>query len=564
MNRETFTQSLFRHYKEQNQGKLPKTMLAEYDVRAKRFIPGYNLCKESDNQCVAIDCSKILPGEFGIHQDDIQKACGLFNVDRNGNVLEYAQIRVINEEGKWSHYDVSSKALHNMEGEVIKLLFIICNVDEELKQREELQYMIKFDKLTGLLSAEGFFSEATEFMRKKTGTFMIVRVDIKNFSLANAILGTENSDKILMEMAAMLTASLGKKSVIGRIGADIFAICIHKDDLIDQAYFIFSEGRFRSKELNYEVEFATGIYEADNIEESVAHMCAKANVAMGEAKRKNYGNIGIYESHIEKRYFDQQELSNEKLSALESGQFKVYLQPQCSLDNGIVESAEALVRWEHPTRNIISPIEFIPLFEANGFIKRLDEYIIKEVCQILLQWKEEGKRLMPISVNISRVDLFDINLCAKIKNIVDAYGIEPKYIELEITETAYMDKPELMQKTMGELRNIGFKVIMDDFGSGYSSLNMLKNFQIDKLKIDLKFMEGLKENSRGKSILKFIVDMAKNLEMVTVAEGVEDQEQVKILSDIGCDYAQGFIYSKPVTLREFEASYMDEKSIVNI
>lgn len=559
----TFTEDLLQNCIEQDMGGTRKTMLAEYDVVAKEDGAGYWLRGAHNAYCEVFDSEKALDENGGIHKDDIEKAKKLLNIDRSSNELVSATLRFCADEYGFKHYEITSKVLNNIEGKAVKLILIIRDVEEELKSKRKLWQMINYDKLTGLLNAEGFYYHAKKFMQDKAAGYFILSVDIKNFSLVNAVLGVETSNKILKELAELLKNSLGDNAVIGRIGADVFAVCITKEDALNWDYMIFRNGKYRSKIVNYELEFVTGIYEADNIEESVAHMYAKAKLAMREAKRKQASNIGYYEDVIENKYAEQQQIFSEKNEALKNGQFKVYLQPQCYLISGEIESAEALVRWQQPNGKMMQPTEFIPIFEESGFIKELDEYMLKEVCGLLLRWKEEGKRLIPISVNISRVDLFDPALAFKIKNIVDGYGIDPKYVELEITETAYMDSPQMMITTMEKLQNLGFKVIMDDFGSGYSSLNMLREVPVDKLKIDLKFMEGLDESEKGRDILRFIVNMAQTLSIITVAEGVERDEQLKILHKLGCDYAQGYLYSKPISITEFEEQYVKDELYCN-
>lgn len=559
----TFTEDLLQNCIEQDMGGTRKTMLAEYDVVAKEDGAGYWLRGAHNAYCEVFDSEKALTENCGIHKDDIEKAKKLLKIDRSSNELVSATLRFCADEYGFKHYEITSKVLNNIEGKAVKLILIIRDVEEELKSKRKLWQMINYDKLTGLLNAEGFYYHAKKFIQDKAAGYFILSVDIKNFSLVNAVLGVETSNKILKELAELLKNSLGDNAVIGRIGADVFAVCITKEDALNWDYMIFRNGKYRSKIVNYELEFVTGIYEADNIEESVAHMYAKAKLAMREAKRKQASNIGYYEDVIENKYAEQQQIFSEKNEALKNGQFKVYLQPQCYLISGEIESAEALVRWQQPNGKMMQPTEFIPIFEESGFIKELDEYMLKEVCGLLLRWKEEGKRLIPISVNISRVDLFDPALAFKIKNIVDGYGIDPKYVELEITETAYMDSPQMMITTMEKLQNLGFKVIMDDFGSGYSSLNMLREVPVDKLKIDLKFMEGLDESEKGRDILRFIVNMAQTLSIITVAEGVERDEQLKILHKLGCDYAQGYLYSKPISIMEFEEQYVKDELYCN-
>ena len=220
----------------------------------------------------------------------------------------------------------------------------------------------------------------------------------------------------------------------------------------------------------------------------------------------------------------EQEIVNRMGSALEAGQFEIYLQPKVNIRTEIIEGSEALVRWIDPQRGIIPPSEFIPVFESNGFITKLDYYVWEETCKVLRRWLDEGRRLTPISVNVSRVNLYSTHLLDSICALTDKYDIPRRYFNIELTESAYMDNQEAMSRIIDGLRSRGYTVMMDDFGSGFSSLNALKDIPVDVLKIDQRFLSSGRDTERGKCIIRSVVEMAKELDMAVIAEGVEKRD----------------------------------------
>ena len=253
---------------------------------------------------------------------------------------------------------------------------------------------------------------------------------------------------------------------------------------------------------------------------------------------------------------EQQEIVDEMDIALETGQFKVYLQPQYNIKEKRVIGAEALVRWIHPEKGMISPGKFIPVFEHNGFVTKLDSYIWEQVCQVLHRWKKQYNVELPISVNVSRTDVFNTDWEEVFQNLVTKYNIPPSLLHLEITETAYMDNQQELISAGEKLRDMGFTIAMDDFGSGYSSLNMLKDVPVDILKLDMRFLYSDKNSTNTGNILKAMVNMADWMSLSVIAEGVEQQEQADFLGSIGCEIIQGYLYGKPMPVEEFEEKFI--------
>lgn len=295
-----------------------------------------------------------------------------------------------------------------------------------------------------------------------------------------------------------------------------------------------------------------GVYEVVDKSIPVEQMCDRAIWVVDTIRGIYNQHLAVYDDTLRNKILREQAITDAMEEALEKEQFTVYFQPKFRLQDGKMVGAEALVRWIHPDWGFMSPGEFIPLFEKNGFISHLDEHVWEHTCAKLAEWKEKGYSLIPISVNVSRVDVYYAKLVKTFCDLIDKYKIDPKYLHLEITESAYTENPDQIIKTVDELRELGFVIEMDDFGSGYSSLNMFSQMSIDILKIDMAFIRSELSKPEERSILSDIINMAHRMELKVVAEGVETDEQKNRLQTMVCDYAQGYLYAKPMPADEFE------------
>ena len=262
--------------------------------------------------------------------------------------------------------------------------------------------------------------------------------------------------------------------------------------------------------------------------------------------------FAFYNDAMRKTIVMEQMLMSDCETAIRENQFEVYYQPVCNALDGTIISAEGLVRWKHPERGMISPGVFIPLFERNGFISILDRYVWDKVCRMLRRRIDEGKDVVPISINVSRIDFYNQQLCEDIVKTVQKYELDPGILRLEVTESAYSDNPQCVMEIVKQLQENGFTIMMDDFGSGYSSLNTLKDLPVDILKIDMKFMNDLDKGGKSAIILESIVRMAKWMSLRAVAEGVETEEELNFLKSVECNYIQGYYFYKPMPEAEFE------------
>jgi len=280
-------------------------------------------------------------------------------------------------------------------------------------------------------------------------------------------------------------------------------------------------------------------------------MIERANIALNQAKGNHMVPYCVYDGSMWDEMLDEQNIMNALDSAMDNNEFSLLLQPKYELKNETVIGSEALVRWVTKEGENIPPSKFIPIFEKNGSIYELDKFMWESVCQQLRKWLDEGKAVKPVSVNVSRIDLYDPELVNVLVRIVNKYKIPKELFELEITESAYTGDPQMIMSVVDNLQREGFRILMDDFGSGYSSLNMLKDIYIDVLKIDMGFLQRTDRTGRGNNILAAVVYMADKLKLPTIAEGVETKEQVDFLKSIGCNWAQGFYFSQPISAEEF-------------
>lgn len=486
-----------------------------------------------------------------VHDSDrkrIKKASrdALFNGD-NFDI----DFQIYNSSGeiRWINLKLS-KILYSENDSI--LLTITNDVTNSKNNEAELRYRAEYDKLTGIFNQETFYSQTSEMIRNNPKTqFVIIYWNIERFKVINDLFGTLIGNKMLCEMAQQLKKIVGNNGTFGRISADHFAICIDKKFLNIKELSEKAEHFFDNISPNFTATTCFGIYDVEDPNVPVDHMCDRANLALQKIKGDYSVHYAYYDKTLRDTLIAEQEIYNDMTVALKEKQFKIYVQPIIDLHNNCVDSGEILIRWKHPEKGLIPPNDFIPIFEKNGFIKELDYFVWEEACKFLSDRKKKNLRKIPVSVNISRVNVQNPNLCDLIIGLTQKYKVDPGMLKLEITESAYIDNPqELLEKTE-YLQSHGFIVAMDDFGSGFSSLNLLKDFPVDILKIDMRFLGSDTISSRSGVILTSVVNMAKSLNIITVAEGVETKSHVEFLDSIGCDRLQGYYFSRPVTTDDF-------------
>lgn len=420
----------------------------------------------------------------------------------------------------------------------------------------ESKHAYEHDGLTDCYNRMTFFAETEKMLKAyPKEKFALIRFDIDGFHLLNSFWGEEEGNRFLRFMAdeVRLMCKDISPSIYGRINADAFSMCIPFDkELIDKLVLQEKEN-VQNYNQNYLIKPSFGIYLIEDKEEKVEIMYEWATLASRECKNTYDRYQSYYKSDMSSSVIQEQQLVYEMKDALDREEFEVYLQPKYNLDTESPYGAEALIRWNHPTKGLLSPGIFIPICERNGFIRKIDWYMWDKVCALLRRWIDEGKTPAPISVNVSRVNMYNPNLVKNLADLVNKYNISPKLLNLELTESVYMDDPVLMKKTVVELQQAGFIVLMDDFGSGYSSLNTLKDIPVDILKIDMDFLSESEDSGRNRCILAYVIRMAGWIGIPVIMEGVETEHQINFLRSVGCGYVQGYYFAKPMKISDYDA-----------
>lgn len=422
---------------------------------------------------------------------------------------------------------------------------------------EERQYAADHDPLTGIYSKAAFYRETQAMLdANPSANYMLLRFDIEKFKLINSLFGIDMGDHVLTVTAKNLQERMAGRGTYGRYEADNFVACFVQGSMDPEALLNDIGDSVRSSfediGLTQTLVLAAGMYPIVERDIAVGEMCDRAAMAMRTTKGEYDRHIATYDDTLRRQLLEEQDILDNMERALENGEFEVYLQPVYSLATENVASAEALVRWNRPGRGIMSPGVFIPLFERNGFISKLDYLMWEQVCQIQTQRAELGLDALPISVNLSRKSLYNPNICTDILELTERYGVAPELFRIEITESAYMDNATQLISTVAQLQEHGFPVLMDDFGSGYSSLNTLREIPVDMLKLDMRFMEGFERGGRVGTIMAAVLRMSKWLGIPVIAEGVETFEEYEFLRTIGCEFTQGFYLARPMPYDDFE------------
>lgn len=413
------------------------------------------------------------------------------------------------------------------------------------------------DELTGLPSKAAFYKNVQAALTAKyEQQYCIALFDIDKFKLVNDFFGAQAGDRLLCYIAKLLEEyfAIKEDAFYCRLESDRFAACFLFSGKAYAELIDYITAGLQKCPLNFELVAYFGLYLPDTPDLPVNIMCDRAMLAQKSIKGRFDKNYAFYEEELLKQLLHKQEITGRMNQALKEKQFEIYLQPKVHLITNEIVGAESLVRWNHPTLGLLAPGDFITIFEENGFITKLDTFVWEETCCLLRKWLDEGRNTFPVSVNVSRLDLLDPSFFQIITNLVEKYKIDPKMLNLELTETAYVKRYDEIKLITDNLRDYGFSVHMDDFGSGYSALNMLQDIAVDTLKIDLNFMSGFAESGRGRNILSSVIRMAKWLGLPVVIEGVETEEQVAFLRSIGCTVGQGYYFSQPLPIDKFEES----------
>ena len=418
----------------------------------------------------------------------------------------------------------------------------------------------RIDAATGLLSKEAFFDEAAAYLRHSGARDVsIVCFDVDHFKLFNDLHGLDCGDELLRYLGRALALRFSPDGAqpLARLAADTFALCATgiRPERVERILVDISS----ECPNGIDAIVRAGVYRIEDPASPVSIMCDRAVIALRTVKGSYFDRVALYDPGMREALVLEREVVAGVESALREDRIELFLQPKCNIRTGKIVGAEALARWRHPERGIVAPGEFIPLIERNGLVRSLDLRVWEKTAAWIRGLIDEGVQPVPVSVNVSRADIYLVDVAAELHALVERYGIEPSLIEVEITESAYSERPDRIVAAFDELAERGFTVLMDDFGSGYSSLNMLKDINVDVLKIDMRFLD--RDDRRSKDIMESVIRMARWLDLPVIAEGVETREQVNFLLDVGCSYAQGYYYARPMEAAAFEALLTDGSKV---
>lgn len=503
------------------------------------------------------------------------------------NKVQYYMVYTPIESNDWYLLSfVPLKVVNEKSDSLLQYTFFICAILTVLfaglcitiavifnNNKKKLEKIAYVDSITAGNTLPKFINIAKNNLTSfPTSQFALIYTNFEKFKVLNDELGRETCNEILRSFSDFVCASLSEKECMGRIYADNFCLLLEYTDdttLVDRFKQWRSYAEIYNKEHGYLwaipcTEF--GIFVIENLSLDLTQMMDRAKLALKESLHNIDSKLhyAFYNDDVRRKLYREKQLEDKMEQSLKDGEFQVYLQPKYFIPSGKITGAEALVRWVSTDEGMIYPDEFIPLFEKNEFILSLDLYVFGEVCKTLNKWKEQGIENIKISVNCSRVHFKMDNFLKKYINVADKYNIDRSKIEIELTESIVFDNSSLLISHIKAINNAGFSCSMDDFGSGYSSLNLIQEIPVDTLKIDKVFFNINNVNiNRTESVVKNIISLAKSLGMETVAEGVEHQHQADMLKRFGCDYIQGYIIAKPMPIDEFENLVFKDGDVVN-
>lgn len=455
-------------------------------------------------------------------------------------------------------YLIHGQELWDSRKKFVGTLLVYMDITGQEKLKDEATLYATRDPLTGLWNRDYFFEMVDKTVRENPDEeFVMIVSDVYQFKIFNEILGTKAGDDLLLAIAQGYRERCKRLWTFSRIAGDRFALFMPKSDFHEERFISFCHDVFSRKNFSLKVHFYLGVYEVRDRSVAAKHMYDRAYMALECIKGDLRKEIAYYYDEILNRRIFEITTVDEMDRALLNDEFVIFLQPQVDISTRKIVSCEALIRWKKPNRGIVSPGEFIPLFESNGMIAKLDYYVWELACKQLRTWKEAGHEERSISVNISAKDFYLTDLYESLTALVEKYDISPRNLKLEITETAFVLDVRKQMELVRKLQAYGFLIEIDDFGSGYSSLNSLKDICVDILKMDLKFFEKTDQSDRAEKIVESVIALANSLGMPVIAEGVETKEHLDMLRAAGCQMIQGYYFAKPMSVEDYEEFVKD-------
>lgn len=490
-----------------------------------------------------------------------------YAIDGENFLLRYAPVGI----NDWSIFIIAPEAVIAEQSLVIMhsttllmlgiclffLLVLLYLYNEHRAHIKELSKVAFIDELTGLYNKKRFKLASQELL-KNSANYAYIILDIDKFKVLNDTLGYACGDQVLITIADIMRESIHLQETFGRGDSDQFFMLLEYTDavalkaristMLSSVTKVFHS---RITETNYKLIICAGVYVISDTEESINTIGDRAKHAQQLVKGGQASNIMFYNEQMRNQILKEKEIENRMQEALEEEEFLMYLQPKIRLSTGEVYGAEALARWNYMGKTLIYPVDFIPIFERNGFITKLDIYILDRACRFIRKQIDEGSAPVNISINFSRLNLKNPNFVSELGEMVKHHGISPSLIEIELTESAMHDNETTLLDVLDQLHANGFTLSMDDFGSGYSSLGLLKNLSVDAVKLDRTFFTEYTDLKRAKTVISNMINMTKELGIYTVAEGVETQESIDLLRELGCDIVQGYYFAEPMAAERF-------------
>ena len=435
----------------------------------------------------------------------------------------------------------------------------IRDLTDERRAMEQKLYEARHDRLTGLFNRDYLYERTKELLAANPEEkYLVITAEVTDLKVINDLYGNAFGDRALKFAADWLRGNehINRGGIYGRLGGDSFGVCMpEKDFLLERMENALSNLTVFDGETKYRMLIHAGIYRVKDRSMEASLMYDRAVLALEGIKDDHHYHTAWYDPSMRYNAVKNRQIAEELAAAIGDGQIRPWLQPIVDREGKTI-GAEALVRWIHPEEGIRSPGVFIPVLEKNGMIADLDRCIWRQACEILARWKEDGKELF-LSVNISPRDFYLLDVAGELKSLVRKYGVEPAKLRLEITETVMMTEQENRMEILRDLRSCGFLIEMDDFGSGYSSLNLLREMPVDVLKIDMVFLRNTTdhEHERARAIVDEVISLAKRLDIVSLTEGVETEYQYNKLLEMDCQLYQGYYFAKPMPVEDFERQY---------
>ena len=523
-------------------------------------MPSAILCFDNDGNCIY--SNRVATGIFHLGNDNPYELMEYLSARFPNLDYEHtpnnSKTDTFEIDGENHYFESEYKKLTDKRGNFIGFYLHLSDRTKNITDLKTEQYKASHDNLTAIYNAEGFAAKVKQLLEEEPDVpRVIVCSNIKDFKMINELFGSKVADGVLVNIARQLIKNCsGTDSVPARLENDRFALCMRKDRYSDELFNDVAQRAVRVPGNEYYKVFChIGVYNITDPTLPVSEMCDKAILAMEQIKGSVKNRVAHYNAEISDKLKKEQEIVNELKSAINNKEFTFYIQPIVDAD-GNSKGGEALARWVRPKKGVVPPASFIPVFERTGFITVLDKYIWEKACEVLRQWQNIGITDKYLSVNISPRDFFYVDVYNTLTLLVQKYGIEPANLKLEITESAIMSDVENRVTLIKKLREFGFSVAMDDYGKEHYSLSSLKDIPLDAVKIDMKCLKESEKDSKSREILKSVLDLAKQLDFKTITMGVETEEQLNSLTEMGTDLYQGYYFAKPMSVEDFEQEYM--------